>query len=107
MSSSQLTFIFFRGVAPPTRYRYTINLPRHQPSITSLLRYVGLRFQGITLPSLSAVRDFANLSLVDGLAFFQARPGAAGRGRAGFSGQKDSETMKAMGRLLKSQKGQH
>lgn len=33
----------------------------------------GLRASGITLPSLSTLRDFANLSLVDGLAFFQAR----------------------------------
>ncbi|CAL1155229.1 unnamed protein product [Cladocopium goreaui] len=31
------------------------------------------QLDSITLPSLSAVRDFANLSLVDGLAFFQER----------------------------------
>ena len=44
----------------------------HFGTVAMSLRH-GLRASGITLPSLSTLRDFANLSLVDGLAFFQAR----------------------------------
>ena len=41
--------------------------------LSSLGKEMDKRLASITLPSLAAVRDFANLSLVDGLAFTQDR----------------------------------
>ena len=61
-------------LSPPRLFHGTGRNAGHLCQLTTrcLWEEMDQQLSSITLPSLSAVRDFANLSLVDGLAFMQA-----------------------------------